>query len=62
MECHTIPFNVEEGKKEGPQLLRSNGAQEQVEVDKSEKSGKQGLKSVPVKNPIVMYLLIILDF
>ena len=54
MECHTIPFNVEEGKKEGPQLLRSNGAQEQVEVDKSEKSGKQGLKSVLVKNPIVM--------
>ena len=48
MECHTIPFNVEEGQKlhEGPQLLRSNGAQEQVEVDKSEKSGKY-LNSVP---------------
>ena len=41
MECHIIPFNVEEGQKEGRQLLRSNGAaQEQVEVDKSEKSGK----------------------
>ena len=35
MESHTIPFNVEEGQKlqEGPQLLRSHGAQEQVEGD-----------------------------
>ncbi|KAK2565527.1 hypothetical protein P5673_010614 [Acropora cervicornis] len=33
------PSEKEEGQKEGPQLLRSNGAQEQVEVDKSEKSG-----------------------
>ena len=42
MECHTIPFNVEEGQKlhEGPQLLRSHGAWGQVKVDKSEKSGK----------------------
>ena len=34
MESHTIPFYVEEGQKlhEGPQLLRSHGAQEQVEV------------------------------
>ena len=44
MESHTIPFYVEEGQKlhEGPQLLRSHGAQEQERggLYKSEKSGK----------------------
>ena len=53
---YSIIFNLEgQQLRKGPQLLTTDGAQGQVEVDKAEKSGKLRLNYIPtLKNPVVM--------